>query len=84
MLSFSQYLTEAKEYILWGIPKGKSDAIDAQVLYTQGKTPADVERVKKLAARDGWHSFRVQVLDTGKPWNASAAFAKGVKRARRK
>ena len=80
MRTFRSYIAEAKEYVLWGLPKGESDALHAQILYTQGKTPADVERVKKLAARDGWHSFRVQVLDVGKPWDARAAFAKGVRR----
>lgn len=69
-----------KEYVLWGIPKGETDALHAQVLYTQGKTPADVERVKRLAAREGWHSFRVQVLDMGGGWDARAAFAGAVRK----
>ncbi len=72
--------TGNKEYILWGIPRGQTDHLHAQVLYTQGKTIADVERIKKLAKADGWHSFRVQVLDTSKPWDAGAAFASTVRR----
>jgi hypothetical protein len=50
------------EYILWGLPKGSNDRIDEKVLYTQGKTAADIERIKTIAAKDGWHSFRVQTL----------------------
>jgi len=75
---FSTFL-ETKEYVLWGIPKGQTDALHSTILYTQGKTPAEVEKIKKIAARDGWHSFRVQVLDLSKEWDAAAAFAKGVR-----
>ena len=73
-----------REYVLWGLPQGENDALHSTILYTQGKTPADVERVKKLAARDGWHSFRVQVLDLSKGWDASGAFAGTVRRRKTK
>jgi hypothetical protein len=63
------------EYVLWGTPKGSNDPIDEKVLYTQGKTEADIERVKGLAAKEGWHSFRVQVLDLG----AKPDFTKGLR-----
>lgn len=53
----------AIELVLWGRPAGSTDAIDDKVLYTQGKTLADIERVQSLAAADGWHSFRIQELD---------------------
>jgi len=79
MKGFSNYLTEAKEWVLWGLPRGKRDRIHEKILYTQAKSEADVERVKALAAKDGWHSFRVQVLDLSKPFNASAAFGKAVR-----
>lgn len=72
----------AKEYILWGQPKGKSDPLYAQVLSTQAKSMQDVEKVKKVASRDGWHSFRVQILDLSEPFDASAAFTKAVRRRR--
>lgn len=55
------------EYVLWGRPKGKTDALYDKVLYTKGKSPADLERIKKVAAKDGWHSFRVQKIDGTKP-----------------
>jgi len=51
------------EYILWAIPAGSDDELDSRPIYTQGKTAEDVERVKGLAGKDGWHSFRVQRLD---------------------
>jgi hypothetical protein len=68
------------EYVLWGLPKGQTDALYQKILYTQGKTMADVERVKGMASRDGWHSFRVQTIDTSKPFDARAAFAGGVRK----
>jgi len=79
MKRFGNYLNEGKEWVLWGLPRGKRDHIDAQILYTQAKNEADIERVKALAKKDGWHSFRVQVLDLSKPFNASAAFGKAVR-----
>lgn len=51
------------EYVLWGTPSGSTDAIDEKVLYTQGKSQQQIDRVKEVAGRDGWHSFRVQVLE---------------------
>lgn len=51
------------EYVLWGLPKDSTDRLDEKVLYTQAKTPADLDRVKHKASLDGWHSFRVQTLD---------------------
>lgn len=56
-----------REYVLWGIPKGSTDPIDEKVLFTQAKTPLDIERVKRKASADGWHSFRVQILDLDVP-----------------
>ena len=53
---------DTQEMILWGIPSGQTDALYAQVLYTQAKSVADIERIKQIAAKDGWHSFSVQVL----------------------
>lgn len=79
MKSFLNHLQEKREWVLWGLPRGKRDPIDAQILYTQAQSEADVERVKRLAAKDGWHSFRVQVLDLSKPFDAGAAFGKAVR-----
>jgi len=68
------------EYVLWGLPKGATDALHQKILYTQGKTMADVERVKRAASLDGWHTFRVQTLDLSQPFNAGAAFAGSVRK----
>lgn len=55
------------ERVLWGLPKGSRDRLDERVLYTQAKSQADIDRVKKMAAAEGWHSFRVQKLDLDAP-----------------
>jgi hypothetical protein len=68
------------EMILWARPAGQTDALYEQPIYTQGRTMEDIERVKKLASKEGWHTFRVQKLDLSKPFNARAAFAGGVRR----
>ena len=69
---------------LWARPKGQTDALYEQPIYTVGRTMEDVERVKKLAAKDGWHTFRVQRIDLSKPFDAQAAFAGGVRGSRRR
>lgn len=56
-----------RELILWATPAGQTDPLYEKPIYTQGKTDADIERVKALAAKDGWHSFRVQVIDGSIP-----------------
>lgn len=73
-------ISEATEYILWGVPRGQTDQLYAQVLYTQGKTPADVAKVQRLAAAEGWHSFRVQRINLSEPWSAQDAFAGAVRK----
>lgn len=57
-----------KEYVLWGLPKGKTDRLHEKVLSTKAKTPAQMDEIKRRAAKDGWHSFRVQILDLSKPY----------------
>lgn len=57
-----------KEYVLWGLPKGQTDRLHEKVLSTKAKTPAQMEEIKRRAAKDGWHSFRVQILDLSKPY----------------
>jgi len=58
----------AKEYALWGTPKGETNPFHAKVLLTgrvTSRTPADMEKAKKEAARKGWHNFRVQYFTPG-------------------
>jgi len=57
-----------KEYVLWGLPKGETDRLHEEVLSTKAKTPAQMDEIKRRAAKDGWHSFRVQILDLSKPY----------------
>jgi hypothetical protein len=52
-----------EQLILWATPANSTDAIDEKILSTQCSTWDEIERIKALAARDGWHSFRVQVID---------------------
>jgi hypothetical protein len=55
------------EFVLWGRPRGSSDALDEKVLAARGDL-ASIELVKSVAAgREGWHSFRVQRLDLSEP-----------------
>lgn len=74
---------EEPQFILWGRPAGETDALYEKPLYTKGRSLEDVERVKAIAARDGWHTFRVQRLDLSQPFDAQAAFAGGVGRTSR-
>lgn len=69
----------AKEYVLRGLPKGSFDHLDAVILSTQARTPAEIDVVKKRAAKDGWHSFSVQILDLD---TDPSAMWKRVKRKR--
>lgn len=55
------------ELVLWGLPKGSTDELDSTILFTRGTTMAQIEKVKVLASADGWHSFRVQILDGSLP-----------------
>jgi hypothetical protein len=63
------------ELVLWGLPKGSNDRLDEKVLYTQAKSQAELNAIKAKAAKDGWHSFRVQRLDL----NEQPDFKKTVK-----
>ena len=51
-------------YVLWGTPAGETDALHEQPL-TERPTAKECELVSKVAARDGWHSFRIVPL--GRP-----------------
>ncbi len=82
MKTFVQHIREAKEYILWGRPKGSTDAMDDVVLYTQGKSIADLDKIIKLAKEKGWHSFRKQVIDLAEPYDKNA-FVKAIGKKKR-
>lgn len=71
----------AREYVVWGLPAGSTDAIDARVLLSNGRSAQDVDRVKRAAGADGWHTFTVQTIDLAAPLDIRAAFAAAVKEA---
>jgi hypothetical protein len=51
-----------KETVLYGLPKDAKERYEEVLLLTNA-TPATIERVKALASKDGFHSFRVAVID---------------------
>lgn len=60
-----------KEYTLWALPKGETDRLHERVM-TSTYDKARIERIRTLAAADGWHGFRVQVIDGSIPDFAAA------------
>lgn len=52
-----------KEIVLWGIPKNETDRLYEVVLANNCRNSADIEKVKAAASKDGFHSFRVFILD---------------------
>jgi hypothetical protein len=54
------------ETLLYGIPKGATERYEEVLLLTKA-TPEKIERVKELATRDGFHSFRVAQIDLSTP-----------------
>lgn len=61
-----------KEVVLYGIPKGKTERYDEVLLLTNA-TPEKIVRVKVLAAKDGFHSFRTATIDLSTPPDFSKA-----------
>ena len=55
-----------KETVLYGLPKGATERWQEELLLTNA-TPALIEKVKLLASKDGFHSFRVAVIDLSAP-----------------
>ena len=64
-----------KETVLYGLPKGATERYEEQLLLTNA-TPELIEKVKVLATRDGFHSFRVAEIDLSK----KPDFGKAVRR----
>jgi hypothetical protein len=74
----SDVLTEEKEYILWAIPKGETDALYAKPVYTQGRSMDDIKKMMEFFKKQGWHSFKVQTIDLSEPMDAAKAFRKAI------
>ena len=64
----------ATETVLYGLPKGSTERYEEVLLLTNA-TPERIAKVKVLAARDGFHSFRTATMDLTTPPN----FKKAVK-----
>ena len=63
------------EYVLYGLPKQSTERYDEVILLSDASNFKRVEKVKELAAKDGFHSFRIAAIDL----NQKPDFAKGVK-----
>ena len=57
-----------KEYILWALPKGETDRLNERPIVEGIQTPQQMDDAKRKAAAQGWHGFRVQILDMSKPF----------------
>jgi hypothetical protein len=57
-----------KEYILWALPKGETDRLHERPIAEGITTPQQMDEAKRKAAAQGWHGFRVQILDMSKPF----------------
>jgi hypothetical protein len=51
------------EYVLYGIPKGETESYMEVILLSDASDSVRVEKVKAIAAKDGFHSFRVAKID---------------------
>ncbi len=51
-----------KETLLYGLPKGATERHE-EVLLLSNATPEKIAKVKVMAARDGFHSFRVAEMN---------------------
>jgi len=56
-----------KTYLVYGLPRGETERWKEDILSSHSHTQADIRAVKDAAGRDGWHSFRVVLLDDGPP-----------------
>lgn len=51
------------EHVMWGLPKGSTERFDEVLLLSNAGNMQIVEQVKRLAGADGFHSFRIAVID---------------------
>ena len=65
-----------KVITVWGLPKGTTERWQEALLAESCRNAADVEKVKRAASADGWHSFRVAVVDL----TVAPDFRKAVRR----
>lgn len=56
-----------KEILVYALPKGETERWTESLLSTQCRSKVEIEALKKRAAADGWHSFRVTTWDGSPP-----------------
>jgi len=61
-----------RQLLIYGLVKGETREYMEELLATNAKNPADVEKVKAAAAAQGWHSFRVATYNGEAPDFAKA------------
>lgn len=54
-------------FVLWALPSGSTDRLDEQPLTSRSITAAEADRIERLAAAEGWHSFRRMPDDGSAP-----------------
>ena len=57
------YCRQPRVIAVWGLPKGGAERWQETLLAETCRNASDVEKVKRAAAADGWHSFRVTEID---------------------
>lgn len=55
------------EHLLYGLPAGSIERYDEVLLLSDASDPKRVEKVKELAGKDGFHSFRIATVDLSQP-----------------
>ena len=55
------------EHLLYGLPKGETERYTEVLLLSDASDPQRVEKVKALATKDGFHSFRIAAVDLSQP-----------------
>lgn len=62
-----------QEILVYGLARGETESYMEDLLATNCRDLADVEKVKAAASADGWHSFRVAYFTPGEMPNFGAA-----------
>ena len=68
-----------KEFLLYGLRKGETERWTEELLATELASAAAADKIKKLAERDGFHSFRIATFD-GAPPDFTKVLAKGKRK----
>lgn len=53
------------ERVMYGLPKDATERYEEVILLTNIQSDEQIEKVKELAGKDGFHSFRVADINLG-------------------